>query len=226
MFLNLQDESLFSIFLSFKIAFLSTLLVSVVGTTLAYFMATKNFRGKFLLEVLTTLPLVLPPTVTGFYLILHFGKYGYFGKYLYELTDWSILFTWWSAVLASFVVSLPLMVKSAEAAISSVDRRMVEASYLLGYSEFETAIKIILPLSKRGILAGIILSFARGIGEFGATLMVAGNIPFKTMTMPLSIYTYVSSGEWDKANIMVFLLTSLSMICVYLISKVLKRNES
>ncbi len=133
------------------------------------------------------------------------------------------MFTWYAAVLASFVVALSLMIKTARAAIESVDKNLINASYTLGHSEFETAVKVILPLAKRGIIAGSVLSFARAMGEFGATLMVAGNIPGKTDTMPIAIYTLASSGEWSKANGMVLLLTLTSGIFLYLANRYSRR---
>ena len=189
----------------------------------AYLLAIKNFRGKELLDILFTLPLVLPPTVTGYYLILLFGRNGWIGKWIYEWTGWSIMFTWYAAVLASFVVALPLMIKTTRAAIESVDRNLINASYTLGHSEFETALRVTLPLAKRGILAGAVLSFARAMGEFGATLMVAGNIPGKTDTVPLSIYSHASSGDWSKANGMVVLFSVMSACFLYIANRFTKR---
>ena len=121
------------------------------------------------------------------------------------------MFTWYAAVLASFIVALPLMIKTTRAAIESVDQNLIKVSYTLGHGEFKTFFKVILPLSKKGMIAGAVLSFARAMGEFGATLMVAGNIPGKTNTMPIAIYTSASSGDWSKANMMVdFLHAGLS----------------
>jgi molybdate transport system permease protein len=195
----------------------------LVGIGIAYTLARKNFRGKELLDILFTLPLVLPPTVTGYYLIVLFGRNGSVGKYLYNLTGWSIMFTWYAAALASFVVALPLMIKTTRAAIESVDENLINASYTLGHSEFKTMVKIILPLSKRGIVAGTVLSFARAMGEFGATLMLAGNIPGKTDTMPLAIYSRVNSGDWSKANTMVLIFTIMSGIFLYIANRFTKR---
>jgi molybdate transport system permease protein len=135
------------------------------------------------------------------------------------------MFTWWGGVVASLIISLPLMVKTAEAAIASVDKSMIETSYMLGYSEFETAIHIILPLAKNGIIAGFVLSFARAIGEFGATLMLAGNIPGKTNTMPLTIYSLAASGEWNKAHLLVLILTLMSMIFLMLTYSLSKNHK-
>ncbi len=189
----------------------------------AYLLAMKDFQGKELLDILFTLPLVLPPTVTGYYLIILFGRNGLIGKLLYHWMGWSIMFTWYAATLASFVVSLPLMIKTTRAAIESVDKNLIHASYTLGHSEFETALRVTLPLAKRGILAGAVLSFARAIGEFGATLMIAGNIPGKTDTLPLSIYAHANSGDWSKANMMVIFLSLMSGLFLYIANRCTKR---
>lgn len=205
--------------LSFKVALVSTVLVVSSGVLIAYFLARRHFIGKEMLDVFLTLPMVLPPTVTGYYLIILLGRNGFIGSYIYELTGWSLMFTWQAAVIASYVVSLPLMIKSARAAIEGVDENFVNASFTLGRSEAETAWKIILPLSRRGIMAGAVLSFARGIGEFGATLMIAGNIPGKTNTMPIAIYSFASSGEWERGHIMVIFLTAFSGVILYLANR-------
>ena len=209
--------------LSLQVATVATAFVFVTGITVAYFLARKNFRGKELLDILFTLPLVLPPTVTGYYLIVLFGRNGIVGKIIYHWTGWTIMFTWYAAVLASFVVALPLMIKTARAAIESVDANLINASYTLGRTEFQTAVRIILPLAKKGIIAGVVLSFARAMGEFGATLMLAGNLPGKTDTMPLAIYSLAGSGEWSRAHAMVLLLTILSGGFLYLANKYSRR---
>ncbi len=211
----LDDSVLFSLRLSLQVAAVSTVLVAVSGIGIAYVLARKDFRGRGLLDMMVTLPLVLPPTVTGYYLVMLFGRNGLIGRYLYELTGWSIMFTWYAAVLASYVVALPLMIKTARAAMESVDPNLVNASYSLGHSEAETFFRVVLPLSRRGIIAGTVLSFARALGEFGATLMLAGNIPGRTDTMPIAIYTLASSGEWTAANFMVLLLTLVSGFFIY-----------
>jgi len=219
----LENSVLFSLRLSFQVAAVATFFIIVIGVTIAYFLAQRNFRGKELLDMLFTLPLVLPPTVTGYYLIILFGRNGIIGNPLYTWTGWSIMFTWHAAVLASFVVALPLMIKTTRAAIETVDKNLIHASYTLGHSEFETTVRVILPLAKRGILAGTVLSFARALGEFGATLMLAGNIPGKTDTMPLAIYSLAGSGEWSQANSMVILMTFMSGLFLYFANKFSKR---
>jgi len=216
----INDATLFSLRLSLQVATVATVLVMLVGISIAYILARKDFRGRVLLDILITLPLVLPPTVTGYYLVILFGRNGFIGRFFYDLTGWSIMFTWYAAVLASFVVALPLMIKTARAAMESVDKNLVNASYSLGHSELETVFKVILPLSRKGIIAGVVLSFARALGEFGATLMIAGNIPGRTDTMPLAIYTLANSGEWSTANFMVLFLTLISGFLLYITNRV------
>lgn len=206
----LDESAFFSLRLSLQVAVVATFLVVLVGTGFAYLLARKEFPGKELLDILLTLPLVLPPTVTGYYLVIAFGRNGFIGRYLHEWLDYSIMFTWHAAVLASFVVALPLMIKAGRAAIESVDKNMITAAYALGHSEFSAALHVTLPLARRGLLAGAVLSFTRALGEFGATLMLAGNIPGKTDTMPLAIYSLAGSGDWHQATGMVALLTLMA----------------
>ena len=210
--------------LSLQVALAATVLVVVIGTLMSFILARKTFKGKELLDILLTLPLVLPPTVIGYYLILFMGRNGLLGKYLFHLTGWSIMFTWYAAVLASFIVALPLMIKTTRAAFESVDQNLIKVSYTLGHGEFRTFFKVILPLSKKGMIAGAVLSFARAMGEFGATLMVAGNIPGKTATMPIAIYTSASSGDWAKANGMVLFFTLVSAAFLYIANRLSKRG--
>jgi len=208
----MESSVLFSIMLSIQVASIATVFVVLTGTAIAYILAMKNFRGKTLVDVLCTLPLVLPPSVTGYYLIILFGRNGVLGKPLYAWTGWNIMFSWQAAVLASFVVALPLMIRTARAALETVDRDLIRTSYTLGRSEMETFFRITLPLARRGIYAGAILSFARAMGEFGATIMVAGNIPGRTDTMPIAIYSCAGSGDWQKAHILAALFTIISAL--------------
>ncbi|MHB0867826.1 MAG: molybdate ABC transporter permease subunit [Thermoleophilia bacterium] len=215
----MDSSALFSIRLSLQVAVVATCLVVPVGIFFAYLLAAKSFRGKNLLDIALTLPLVLPPTVTGYYLVIMFGRNSPIGGPVYDLTGWTIMFTWQAAVLASFVVAMPLMVKTARASFESVDRQLIDVSCTLGHSEFVTLFKVILPLSRKGLVAGTSLAFARAMGEFGATLMLAGNIPGKTSTAPLAIYTYASSGDWSAANSLVLLFTLVSGIILYIAIK-------
>ncbi|MBA3440157.1 MAG: molybdate ABC transporter permease subunit [Pyrinomonadaceae bacterium] len=208
-----------SLKLSLLVVGVATVIVSIVGIAAAFLLAKRDFHGKELLDAVLTLPLVLPPTVTGYYLVVLLGRRGLIGEFIYDLTGWAITFTWQAAVIAATVMALPLMVKAARAAIESVNPQYEIASYTLGKSEMETFWRITLPLARRGILAGIILSFARALGEFGATLMLAGNIPGITQTMPLAIYEATVAGEDRRAQALALILTLISIAAVYLTNK-------
>ena len=206
----MSPDSLSALSLSIRVAVVATVLNALVGIPLAYLLARRRFRGKTLVDLLVTLPLVLPPTVTGYYLIVLLGRRGLLGAPLYDATGWTVAFTWYAAVIAATVMALPLLVRTARAAIESVDRDLERAAYTLGRSEWQTALTVTLPLARNGILAGLVLAFARALGEFGATLMLAGNIPGKTTTVPLAIYTAVQTGETSQVLVLVGLLTVLS----------------
>src|SRR5712692_10283612 len=206
----MSDTIVSALWLSIRVSLLATVLNGVVGVPLAYLLAKRRFWGRPALDVLVTLPLVLPPTVTGYYLIVLLGRRGWFGAPLYAVTGWSITFTWYAAVVAATVMALPLMVRTARAAIEAVSPDLERAAFVLGRPEWRTALEVTLPLARKGILAGLVLAFARALGEFGATLMLAGNIPGKTQTLPLSIYTAVQTGEAGQAMALVAVLTLLS----------------
>lgn len=205
--------------LSLLVVSIATIAIALIGTAFGFLLAKRQFRGKEFLDALLTLPMVLPPTVTGYYLILLLGRRGLLGGPIYAWTGWSVTFTWTAAVIASTLVALPLMIKSARAAIESVNPDYEIASCTLGKSELETFFRITLPLAGKGILAGVILSFARAFGEFGATLMLAGNIPGKTQTMPLAIYEAVASGEDAQARWLALILTGISITVVYITNR-------
>jgi molybdate transport system permease protein len=209
-------ETLGAIRLSIQVAVLATALNALVGIPLAYVLARRRFWGRTAVDLLVTLPLVLPPTVTGYYLIVVLGRRGWLGAPLYELTGWTVAFTWYAAVIAATVMALPLLVRTARAAIESVDPDLERAAHTLGRPEWRTALEVTLPLARNGILAGLVLAFARALGEFGATLMLAGNIPGKTTTVPLAIYTAVQTGETQEAMALVLALTALS--CAVLVA--------
>jgi molybdate transport system permease protein len=211
-----SPESLTALAISLTVATVATLLDALVGIPLAYLLARKSFPLKWVLDLATTLPLVLPPTVTGYYLIVLLGRNGWLGRPLFELTGWSVTFTWIAAVIASGVMALPLLVRTGRAAIESVDRDLERAAFTLGRSEWRTAVEVTIPMARNGLLAGLVLAFARALGEFGATLMLAGNIPGKTSTLPLAIYTAVQTGETSEILVMVAGLTLLSCAVIFL----------
>jgi molybdate transport system permease protein len=211
----MSPEIVSAISLSIQVAVAATALNALFGIPLAYVLARRRFWGKGAVDLLVTLPLVLPPTVTGYYLIVLLGRRGWLGGPLYQATGWSITFTWYAAVIAATVMALPLLVRTARAAIESVDRDLERAAWTLGRSEWRTALEVTLPLARNGLIAGLVLAFARALGEFGATLMLAGNIPGRTATAPLAIYTAVQTGERGEALLLVAVLTALS--CVVLL---------
>jgi molybdate transport system permease protein len=214
-----SPELLSALGLSLRVACLATVLDAALGIPLAYLLARKRFPGRTLVDLLVTLPLVLPPTVTGYYLIVLLGRRGWLGGPLYALTGWSVTFTWYAAVIAATVMAFPLLVRTARAAIESVDRDLVRAAFTLGRSEWQTALEVTLPLARNGILAGLVLAFARALGEFGATLMLAGNIPGRTTTVPLAIYTAVQTGESREAFVLVAVLTLVSCAVIWLATR-------
>lgn len=200
--------------LSVQVATLATVADAVIGLPLAWLLAKRRFPGRALVDVLVTLPLILPPTVTGYYLIVLLGRRGWLGAPLFAWTGWTVAFTWVAAVVAATVMALPLLVRAARAAFESVDPTLERAARTLGRSEWRIALEVTGPLARNGILAGLVLAFARALGEFGATLMLAGNIPGRTTTVPLAIYTAVQTGETREAVTLVVLLTALSCAVV------------
>lgn len=196
--------------ISLKTAFLATFITFVIGIIASYFMS--NYKGKYkgLIDGLFTLPLVLPPTVVGFFLLLIVGKNGVVGKFLLQF-DITIIFSWWATVISATVVAFPMMYRTSRAAFEQIDVNMISAARTLGLSEWKIFYKIAIPLAWPGIIAGIVLSFARALGEFGATLMIAGNIPGRTQTMPVAIFFAVEGGDMSKAMMWVLIITVISV---------------
>ncbi|MGO1059140.1 molybdate ABC transporter permease subunit [Planococcus sp. FY231025] len=211
--------------LSLKVALISTLFVFFFSLFLARFMSRRIFFGKSFVEALILLPLVLPPTVIGFGLIFLFGINGPLGSLLEEWFGVRIVFTWVGAVIASFIVSVPLMYQSTLAAFEKVDPRWENVARTLGMSEWRIFRTITFPLAWPGIFAGLILSFARGIGEFGATLMIAGYIPGQTETVPLAIYFAYEAGQMEKAWFWVIVISSLGLAGISWLNYWKKKNE-
>lgn len=197
--------------LTLQVAGLATLAALALGVALAWLLARYKFPGRDLLDAVCTLPLVLPPTVLGYYLLVLVGRRGALGAWLQETFGVSLIFTWQGAVLAAAVVSFPLVFKSARAALESVDRDLEDAARTLGAPEWGVFFRVSLPLALRGILAGAMLAFARAMGEFGATLMVAGNLPGRTQTLSLAVYSAVQAGRDDLAQALVLVV---SFVCV------------
>ena len=198
---------------SLRVASLATLFSFVAATLMAWLLARKRGPLPALLDALCTLPLVLPPTVLGYYLILLVGRRGVFGHWLADMGI-NLIFSWQGAVVAATVVVFPLIYKSARAALEQVDPHLENAARTLGSSEWRVFVSVSLPLAWRGIFAGLMLAFARGMGEFGATLMIAGNIPGKTQTLALAIYDAFQAGNDVQA---VWLVIITSAVCVSLL---------
>ncbi|MBI4798282.1 MAG: molybdate ABC transporter permease subunit [Desulfarculus sp.] len=207
-----MDEVLFPLRLSLQVSLVATLLLTALTLPLALVFARRRFPGRGLLEVVFSLPLVLPPTVLGYYLVVVFGQRGILGGWLQQALGWTPMFNWWGAVLASMVVAFPLLFHSALAALSTVDRNLEQAAYTLGASPWRTFWRVTLPLAQRGIMAGVVLAFARALGEFGATLMIAGNIPGRTNTMPLAIYGAFMGGDLTQAHWLVLIQTLIALL--------------
>lgn len=202
---------------------LATVLAAIGGGFLAYVVVRYRFWGKFWLEAIATLPLVMPPTVVGFYLLQLFSQQGAIGFWLNQWLGIRLIFSWQGATIAAAVMALPLMFKTTKAALQSVEPIYLEAAATLGQSEWQIVRRVWLPLASRGIIAGILLSFTRALGEFGATLMVAGNIPKLTQTMPMAIYEAVQTGDQTLAMIFVVILTGISFLSL-LITQYLERK--
>ncbi len=203
------------ILLSLKVALIAVTIDMILATLLARVLARRTFPGKNLLESCIILPMVLPPTVLGYGLLILLGKRGLLGSLLLDSFDWQIVFTWWAAIIAAAVVSFPLMYQSAKAAFASVDASLEQAARTLGSNEWRVFLRVTLPLAYPGLLAGLVLSFARALGEFGATLMVAGNIPGKTQTIPLAIYFAVETGDNIMARNLVLVITGISISALF-----------
>lgn len=204
------------LWLSLRVASIATLLATVLGTLLGFLLAEGRWRGRSLVESVVTLPLILPPTVLGFYLLVTLGRQSPVGAWIERVTGVPLVFTWQAAVVAATVPALPYVVRTARAAFEAVDPSIREAASIDGARALPRLLLILLPLARRGITAGVTLAFARALGEFGATLMVAGNIPGSTRTMPIAIYDAVQAGSYDLAGVLVAILTAVAVVVLLL----------
>ena len=209
----------FPLWLSLRVAAISTALALALGLWLAWTLANRSFRGKEILDAAVTLPLVLPPTVLGYYLLVVLGRNSPVG----ELYEWMfggpLVFTWQAAVVASLFHSTPLLVKSARAAFESVDRSYERAARTLGASELRLFWRVTLPLARRSILAAAALAFARSLGDFGVTLMIAGNIPGRTQTVSIAIYDAVEAGHGFAARVLVLIVSAVALAILTLANR-------
>ena len=204
------------LWISLKSAFLATIITSIIGIFISYKMANYKGRGRGLIDGVFTLPLILPPTVIGFFLLLICGKNGFVGKIFMSFNK-NIIFSWSATVIAATVVAFPMMYRTCRSAFEQIDKNMISAARTLGLSETKIFFKIAIPLAWPGIIGGLVLSFARALGEFGATLMIAGNIPGKTQTMPVAIFFAVEGGDMNKAMLWVLIIVAISFIMICLL---------
>lgn len=211
--------------LSLQVTIVATIILFVVGLVLGVLLARFRIPGQIIFETIIFLPLVLPPSVIGYFLLLTLGR----GSPVVEWFHINLLFTWQAAAIASALVGLPLMIQSARTAIASVDQVLENAARTLGSSELEILWRVTLPLARRGVLAGLILGGARALGEFGATLMVAGNIPGQTQTLPLAIYDAVQARRYEQAQMMVVVMTAVAFVglwCVRQLERPLDKRKT
>ncbi len=203
--------------LSITVTIAASIMVIIVGTLLGFLFARKVFRFKVLLETVFMLPLVLPPSVIGFLLVVIFGNQGFVGKLIRMIFGQSVIFTWYAAVIAASVVAFPLMFQTAKAGFQGVQKGIEEAAIDLGANKRQVFIRISLPLAKKALMAGCVISGARALGEFGATLMFAGNIPGVTQTVPTAIYMAIDNGDMSLAWAWVFTMMVLSFFLLYFV---------
>jgi len=215
-------QALVPLVLTLKVATFATLLALAMGGLFGFLLARHAFWGRDTLDAICTLPMVMPPTVLGYYLIVLIGRRGWIGEWLWETFGIALMFTWQGAVFASAVVAFPLVMKAARAAFEGVDTQLEGAARTLGVSKLGIFFRVTLPLAWRGILAGTMLAFARAMGEFGATLMVAGNIPGRTQTLSLAVYDAVQAGQDDLANFLVILTSTVCVLILLGAGKLLK----
>ena len=213
------------LWLTLKVALLATLLAGGAGIVLGWWMARRRFAGHAVVDSFLMLPMVLPPTVLGYYLIVVVGRNGVLGRYLDQWFGINLMFTWQGAVMAASIVSLPLIYKAARAAFEDADPRMVLAARTLGASELEIFLRISLPLAGRGVVAGLMLAFARAMGEFGATLMIAGNLPGKTQTLSIAVYDAVQAGNDAQALWLTLLISVVCMLVLVVSSRLLQAKH-
>lgn len=213
-----MDPAWTALALSLKVAGWATAINLVAGVGVGFVLARFRFPGRELLDTVLTLPMVMPPSVLGYYLLVLVGRHGPIGAWLDRVFGIQLVFTWQGAVVAAAIVAFPLVFKPARAAFESVDGQLEQAARVLGASELAIFFRVSLPLAWRGILAGLLLAFARAMGEFGATLMVAGSIPGRTQTLSIAVYEAVQAGQDDTAQLLV-LMTSVVCVVVLMSAK-------
>lgn len=221
-----MDAALVPLLLTLKVALWATFFAAILGAAAGLLLARVRFPGRDVVDALLLLPMVLPPTVLGYYLLVAFGRGSALGRWLEGSLGIELIFTWQGAVAAATVVAFPLVFKAARTAFEAVDRNLENAGRTLGYGEWTVFVRVSLPLAWRGIVAGAMLAFARAIGEFGATLMVAGNIPGRTQTMSIAIYEAVHAGDDALANTLVLIASAVCIVLLVAASHAVRRGRS
>ncbi len=219
------SDVLVPLLLTLKVASLATMLASIVGIIMGKLLGRRRTLTRDVAESLLTLPLVLPPTVLGYYLLVVLGREGIVGSWLMRTFGINLIFTWQGAVVASAVAAFPLILRAARAAFSDVDAQLENAARSLGASESDVFFRVTLPLAWRGVLAGALLAFARAMGEFGATLMVAGSLPGRTQTLSLAIYDAVMAGDDARANTLVLISLVSAVVLLIVAARLLQRGH-
>lgn len=214
----MDEISLFPLFLSFQVASCATIASILLGIPFAYCLSRRQGKISDLVDSLTNLPIVLPPTVLGYYLLVLLGRQSPVGRFLESRFDMMIVFTPLGAVIAATLVSIPYMIKAAKNAFLAVSADYLNAARLLGRTEMDIVFSVLLPISWRGILAGTTMTFVRALGDFGATLMVAGSIPNKTLTMPIAIYDALQAGNTRMANLLAFIMTGIAVAVLFAVN--------
>ena len=210
--------------LTLRTAALATLLIVPPGLAIAWLLARRRWRGKSLVETLVALPLVMPPVATGLILLQLLGRRGPIGGWLHRTFDFDVVFTWRAVVIAMMVMSFPLFVRAARVAFEEVNPRLEQIARTLGAREWRVFVTITLPLAARGVLSGLLLAFARAIGEFGATILVAGNIPGRTQTLSLAIYNFVQLGRDAEAFRLLAVAVLIAFAAVWITEAFLRRR--
>jgi molybdate transport system permease protein len=209
----------FPLWLSLRVAVLATLIAGTVGIAIAYLLAKGRFRGRALIEAIVTLPIVLPPTVLGFYLLTNLGVNSPIGQAWERVFGEPLVFTKTAAVIAASISALPFVVRTARAAIEEVDPRLEAAARVAGHPEWRVATIVTLPVARRGLAAGVGLGFARALGDFGATVMVAGNIPGRTQTLPIAVYDAVQAGDKATARAGSAILAAIAIVVLLTVTQ-------
>ena len=213
-----MEEFLTTLYITFKLASLTTLILVIIGLPLAYILTYKNIPLKFVWETVITVPLVLPPTVLGFYMLIIFSPESFLGNFLKKLFNIELVFTFYGILIASIIYSLPFMVQPIQSGFKNLGSSLIEASYTLGKSELETFFKVLIPNIKSSIITAVILTFAHTVGEFGVVLMVGGGIPGETLVASISIYNEVEALNYSLAHKYAFILFLISFISILIVN--------